>query len=79
MAVVDITIMYRKDADHPQHGGSGGEEWRIEAVGIEGYDGDRCVQAVLDAGALMKSAAYGNARLIVEGLRGASPDAVAGA
>lgn len=67
---MNIKITYRKDAGHPQHGGSGGEQWAIEADGIEGYDGDKAVQAVLAAGALMKVGAYGNARLIVEGLKG---------
>lgn len=67
---MNIKITYRKDADYPQYGGNGGETWTIEATGIENYDGDKTVQAVLDAGALMKAAAYGNARLIAEGLRG---------
>lgn len=65
-----LSITYRKDADHPAHGGAGGEQWTVEAEGIEGYDGDKAVQAVLDAGALMKVGAYGNAQLIVEGLAG---------
>lgn len=67
---MNIKITYRRDADHPQHGGRGGEQWTVEADGIDGYDGDKAVQAVLDAGALMKAAAYGNAKLIVEGLKG---------
>lgn len=67
---MNIKITYRRDADHPQHGGNGGEQWAVEADGIENCDGDRVVQAVLDAGALMKAAAYGNAKLIVEGLKG---------
>lgn len=67
---MNIKITYRKDADHPQSGGHGGEQWSIEAETIEGYDGDKAVQAILDAGALMKVGAYGNAKLIVEGLKG---------
>jgi hypothetical protein len=68
--IVDIKITYRKDADHPQYGGRGGESWAVEATGVEGYDGDKAVQAILDAGAMMKVAAYGNAQLIVSGLKG---------
>lgn len=67
---MDIKITYRRDADHPQSGGRGGEQWAVEATGIEGYDGDKVAQAVLDAGAMMKVGAYGNAQLIVSGLKG---------
>jgi hypothetical protein len=67
---MDIKITYRKDAGHPQHSGEGGVTWAIEATGIENYDGDKAVQLILDAGPLMKVGEYGNARLIVEGLRG---------
>lgn len=66
-ARMNITVRYRRDPGHPPYS-QGGEEWSVEVAGIEGYDGDRAVQAILDAAALLKVGAYGNAQLIVEGL-----------
>jgi hypothetical protein len=64
---MDIKIVYSKTA---RSGYDGDERWEVEATGIDGYDGDKAVQAILDAGALMKVAAFGNAQLIVSGLKG---------
>ena len=66
---MDIKITCRK-------GKSGGSHYHdeevidVEAKGIEGYDADKAVQALLDAAALLKVGAYGNAQLIVSGLKG---------